>query len=144
MLYSEVNTFTTDKEKPVSYKIMFVLNAFVALVLGAIFLVIPMSTLTFFGAEQYVVAKILAQFFGAAMVALGLLLWFAKDVEEEKILKGMGYAMFASSLIGLILTVIGVSPASGVIRNYGWLSIIVYVLFALGYAYLLFTKPRSE
>lgn len=144
MLYSEVNTFTTDKEKPVSYKIMFVLNAFVALVLGAIFLVIPMSTLTFFGAEQYVVAKILAQFLGAAMVALGLLLWFAKDVEEEKILKGMGYAMFASSLIGLILTVIGVSPASGVIRNYGWLSIIVYVLFALGYAYLLFTKPRSE
>ena len=126
-----------------SYKVMFVLNALVALGLGAAFLFVPMTLLNIFGTEQYVIAKTLGQFFGTAMIALGLLLWFTKDAEDEKIQKGMAYAMFISALLGLIVNIIAVA-VDGVIRNYGWITILVYVLFALGYAFMLFMKPKMK
>lgn len=126
-----------------SYKMMFVLNVIVALVCGAAFLFVPMPMLELFGAETYVIAKLLGQFFGSAMIALGLLLWFTKDVEDANIQKGMGYAMFASSLLGLVVSIIAVA-IDGVIRNYGWIVIVVYILFALGYGFLLFMQPRMK
>ena len=126
-----------------NYKLLFILNAIVALVCGVAFLFVPTTMLELFGAETYVVAKTLGQFFGSAMIALGLLLWFTKDVEDETMQKGMGYAMFASSLLGLIVNIIAMA-GDGVIRNYGWITILVYVLFALGYAFILFMKPRMK
>jgi len=127
-----------------NYKMMFVLNAIVAFVLGVAFFIAPVTALEFFGTETYVATVLMARFFGAGMVALGLLLWFTKDVEDNSIQKNMGISLLISSILGLIVNVIGVSGASGVIRNYGWLTIIIYILFALGYAFLLFMKPRMK
>lgn len=127
-----------------SYKIMFTLNAIVALVLGVVFLFAPVMMLELFGTETYVSSVLLARFFGSAMIALGLLVWFTKDVENAGIQKNMGMVLLVSAILGLIVNVIGISPASGVIRKYGWLSIIVYILFILGYVFLLFIKPKMK
>lgn len=127
-----------------SYKLMIILNMVVALGFGLAFLVVPESALGFFGAETYVSNLLLGRFFGSAMVSIGLLLWFAKDIEDTNIQRGMGIALMVSAILGLIVNVIGVSPASGVIRSNGWITIIVYVLFALGYAFLVFLKPKMK
>ena len=127
-----------------NYKMMFVLNAIVALVAGVAFFLAPVMVLDFFGTETYVATVLLGRFFGSAMIALGLVLWFTKDVEDAIVQKSMAISLFISSILGLILNVLGVSNASGVIRNYGWLTIIMFVLFALGYAFLLFMKPRMK
>lgn len=127
-----------------SYKVMFVLNAIVALALGLAFLFVPAMVLDQFHAEAYASTVLIGRFFGTAMVALGLLLWFAKDVTDEKALRGMGIALFVGAVLGLIVNVIGVSSASGVIRSNGWITILVYAVFALGYGFLLFLKPRMK
>ena len=127
-----------------SYKIMFTLNAIVALVLGVVFLFAPVMMLELFGTETYASSVLLARFFGSAMIALGLLVWFTKDVENAGIQKNMGMVLLVSAILGLIVNVIGISPASGVIRKYGWLSIIIYILFVIGYAFLLFMKPKMK
>jgi len=127
-----------------SYKFLFVLNALVSVVLGAVFLIVPSRALDFFGTETYAATLLVARFFGSALVAVGLVLWFAKDAAEESIQKGMGIALLVSSVLGLIINVIGVSPSSGVIRSNGYITIIVYVLFALGYAFMLFLKPKMK
>lgn len=126
------------------YKFLFVLNALVALALGLVFLVIPTRALDFFGTETYASTVLVSRFFGTALVALGLVLWFAKDVADESAQRGLGIALLVSSVLGLIVNVIGVSPASGVIRVNGWITIVVYVLFALGYAFMLFLKPKMK
>lgn len=127
-----------------SYKLMIILNMVVALGFGLAFLVVPEPTLGFFGAETYVSNLLLGRFFGSAMVSIGLLLWFAKDIADASIQRGIGIALMTSAILGLIVNVIGVSPASGVIRSNGWITIIVYVLFALGYAFLVFLKPKMK
>ena len=124
-----------------SYKVMFILNALVALVFGVGFLFVPSMALGLFGTEARVAERLVAQFFGTAMLALGLVLWFAKDVTDEGVQRGMGISLLVGALSGLVVTVIGVA-SSGVIRNNGWIAIVLYALFGLGYAYMVFLKPR--
>ena len=127
-----------------SYRILFVVNAIVAFLLGLGFLFVPTMALAQFGIEQYASTRLAAQFFGSAMLALGLLLWFAKDVTDASLQKGMGIAVLLGAIAGLIITVIGISKASGVIRSNGWIAILAYVLFAIGYGFLVFLNPRVQ
>jgi hypothetical protein len=125
-----------------SYKLLFILNAIVALALGLAFLFVPVMVLDYFGVDKYASSLLLARFFGSAMVALGLVLWFAKDAVEGNVHKGIGVGLLVSAVIGVVVNVIGV--ASSVIRANGWITIIVYVLFALLYGFMIFLQPRMK
>jgi len=123
-----------------NYRIMFVLNALVAVVFGLGFFIVPARVLNLFGTETFVATVLVARFFGTAMLALGLLLWFAKDITDASVQKGMGIALLVGAVAGLIVTLIGSFASNAVIRANGWLAIVLYVLFGLGYAYLVFLK----
>ena len=127
-----------------SYKVLFVLNAFVAIVVGIAFLSVPEMILLQLGVfEQYAATMWASRFFGSAMLALGLVLWFAKDA-EERIQKGMSWGMFISTLVGLILTIFASLSATAVLRQNTWIPLVLYVLFGLGYAFVLFLKPKMK
>jgi hypothetical protein len=83
-----------------------------------------------------------AQFFGTAMLVLGLLLWFAKDVTEENLQKGMAIALMVGAAAGLIVTAVGTT--SNILRSNGWIAMLVYLLFGAAYGYLVFMRPRSQ
>ena len=125
------------------YRTLFLLNSFVAFLLGLAFLIVPSLAISQFGVDSYTSTKMIAQFFGTAMLTLGLLLWFAKDVTSEAVQKHMGIALLVGSLSGAFVTILG--TVSGTLRANAWIAIIVYVLFGLAYAYLLFLKkPQSN
>lgn len=123
-----------------SYKILFVLNALVALVFGLAFLVVPTMALKQFEVDEYASTKLILQFFGTGLLTIGLLAWFAKNVSDDGIQKGMGIAMLVGSLAGLVMSVVG--AANGLVRNFSWLPMVIYGVFALGYGFMLFLKPR--
>jgi hypothetical protein len=126
-----------------NFRIMFLINALIAALLGLGLLVIPERILGPFGVDVYAATKLAAQYFGTAMLALGLLLWFAKDVSEENLQQGMAIALMVGAAAGLIVTAIGAT--SDVLRSNGWIAMLVYLLFGLAYAYLVFMKkPRVE
>jgi len=127
-----------------SYRILFVINSIVAFLLGLGFLFVPSRVLDQLGTEARVPELQLARFFGSAMITIGLLLWLAKDVTDANVQRRLGVAMVVGSVLVLIVTVIGVSPMSGVIRANGWVAMLVYALLALGYGYLVFLKPRMK
>jgi ABC-type Fe3+-siderophore transport system permease subunit len=124
-----------------SYKLVFVLNAVVVFAFGLVLLVVPTIALNQFNMDARVPEVFLTRVVGAALVSLGLLLWFAKDSGEAE-QKNLGIAALAGVVLWLIVTVIGV--ATGVVRANGWIAIIVEVLFGLGYAFLLFLKPKMK
>src|SRR5215211_7627700 len=96
-----------------NYRIMFLINALIAVLLGLAFLVMPSRVLGQLGVDGYAATKLISQFFGTAMLGLGLLLWFAKDVTDTNLQKGMGMAL------------------------------LVYAIPGLAYGYLLFQKPKQ-
>jgi ABC-type Mn2+/Zn2+ transport system permease subunit len=125
------------------YRTLFLLNSFVAFLLGLAFLVVPTMAISQFGVDSYTSTKMIAQFFGTAMLTLGLLLWFAKDVTSEAVQRHMGISLLVGSLAGALVTVLG--TVSGTLRANAWIAIVVYILFGLGYAYLVFMKkPQTS
>ena len=124
-----------------NYRIMFLINAFIAVALGLGFLVVPNRILGQFGVDGYAATRLFSQFFGTAMLGLGLLLWFVKDVTEANLQKGMGIALLIGALAGLLITVMGTT--SGILRANWWIAMVVYAILGLAYAYLVFLKPRQ-
>jgi hypothetical protein len=127
-----------------SYRILFVIDAVLAFLFGLAFLLVPERVLGLFGTtEKYASTLLLARFFGTALLALALVLWFAKDAEEG-VLRGVGIALIVGALAGLIVTLLGTFSSGAVIRSNGWLAMLLYVLVGLGSAYLLFLAPRLK
>ena len=125
-----------------NYRILFILNALIAVLLGLGLLTVPNMVLNQFGVDAYAATKLVTQFFGAAMLALGLLLWFAKNVAEENLQKGMAIALLVGAAAGLVIALIGAT--SGILRSNAWMAMGVYVVFGLAYAYLVFLRPKAQ
>jgi hypothetical protein len=127
-----------------NYRIMFALNSFVAFLFGLGFLFLPSRALGLLGTETFVSTVLVARLFGTAMLGIGLVLWFAKDVSDVSVQKGMGIALLVSAVTGLVVTLLGTFASHAVIRTNGWAVILVYLIFGLGYGYLLFLKRGSS
>ena len=127
-----------------NYRIMFALNAVAAALFGLGFLFFPARALGLFGTETFAATLWVSRFFGTAMLTLGLALWFAKDASDAAVQKGMGIALLVGAFTGLVVTLIGTLSSHAVIRANGWTIMVIYLLLALGYGYLLFLKPPSS
>jgi len=127
-----------------SYKVLFVLNALVAVVVGLGFLIKPDVALPLLGVtEQYASTLWASRYFGSAMLALGLVLWFAKEADTS-VQKGMGWGLFISTLVGLVVTLAATFADNAVLRQNAWIPVVIYVLFGLGYAFMIFLQPRMK
>lgn len=126
-----------------SYKLLFVLSAIVAVVFGLGFMFVPEQALPLLGTtEQYASTLFAARFFGFAAFGLGLMLWFAKDTTDEKIQKNLGIANLLISVIGLILALYATMASNAVIRTNVWVPIVLFLLAGLAYGFMIFLKPR--
>jgi len=127
-----------------SYKLIFTLNALIVALLGLGLLFVPDMVLDQFGTEAYGSTVLVARFLGLGVLALGLVLWFAKDVADEATQKRIGFSLFATSVIGLVLSLIGISSLSGVLRTNNWMLIALFGLGSLVYGFMVFLKPRMS
>ena len=81
----------------------------------------------------------MARLFGAAFIFEGIVLWFAKGgAITEKPVRGLVTAVVVSNAIGFIVTLL--ASLSGVWNALGWLSVGLYLVFGLVFAYFLFKK----
>ena len=123
-----------------NYHTLFLINALITALLGLGCLVTPSIVLGQFGVDGYAATKLVSQFLGTALLALGLLLWFAKDVSDANLQRGMGVALLTGAAAGLALTLAG--AVSGVLRTNWWFVALIYLVSGLAYGYLVFRKPN--
>ena len=126
-----------------SYRLMFIINSVILMVFGVLFMLMPEPALKQLGVEIYVATLFVARFMGGAMFAGGLLLWFVKDAVPAKTQKNIAFLLFASSLGGFALTIVGMTSV-GVLRTNGWVLLVIYGFFSLLYGYALFLQPKSS
>ena len=125
-----------------SYRIMFVITALLTCLLGLAFLIVPSIAIKQFGVDDYASTRMVTQFYGTAMLALGVVLWFAGSVTDEAAQRGMGIGVLVGAAAGLIVTLLG--TFGGTLRALGWVAMLLYVLVGLGFAFLIFLKPRMQ
>lgn len=126
-----------------SFNLIFMLNAIVATLFGLAFLFVPESVLRFFGTETFVATILVSRFFGTAMLALGLVLWFAREVHEAAVQRGIALGLLAGAIAGLMVTLVGTFASNAVLRSNAWIAIVIYILFGGAYAYLVFGRRET-
>ena len=119
-----------------NYRFMFIINAIGLALFGVIFLVMPEFALTLFDTETYAATVFVARFLGGAMIMAGMFIWLAKGLTDARTEKTMVIALLTSSVVGFVLTLIGIVSVN-VIRANGWVLLVIHILFVLGYGYLL-------
>ena len=113
-------------------------NAALALLFALGFLLAPERMLSAYGAAGNAELVQMARFFGSAMLGYALLTWLARNVAESTARRAILLSLFLSFVIGLIVAVQG--QVSGVVNSLGWLTVALYLVFALGYGYFQFVK----
>ena len=121
---------------------LFVINAIVALVYGISFVLVPTTVLSLYGMTQGTSEALAGQFFGVALIGIGLLTWFARNVTDSETQRAIILALLISDVVGIIVALLG--TLSGTMNAVGWSAVGIYLLLALGYAYFQFMKPSAS
>ncbi len=124
-----------------NYRFMFIINAVALAIFGVLFMIMPEFVLTQFKSEVYVITLYVARFMGGVMLMGGTLLWFLLDLPVKK-QKVIATLLLAYSIGGFVMSLLGMTSI-GVLRANGWVLLVIFGIFALIYAYMLFLQPKQ-
>jgi hypothetical protein len=121
---------------------LLVLNAVLALSYGIGSVLVPATMLTLYGMTPTPSTNLIAQLFGAELIAVGLLCWFARNVSDSAAQRAIILAFLIANVIALIVSLLG--TLSGVTSAVGWTAVLIQLVLAVGYAYFQFIKPSAS
>ena len=110
-------------------------KAWVSIITGLGFLLVPVSSLVILGTETDAVGLALARFFGATMFLVGLVLWMTRTVHDAHFLRTLAGAVFVGDALAVIVAVR--ETLSGTINTVGWFVAALYLAFCLAFGYSL-------
>jgi hypothetical protein len=112
-----------------------------ALAFGLAFLLAPRPMLALYGVPTEPPVVLLARFFGAALVHIGLVLYLIRDVVDPRTQRGVVLGSFLGSLAGLVVAL--TAQFWGLVNQFGWTTVAIYGLLLLGYGSFVFGSPRT-
>jgi len=121
-----------------SSKLYLTIAAVLAILYGIGFVLIPAKMGELYGVQPEPHAILNVQYFGSALLAWGVILWFARDLDWAAV-RGVLIGSVVGDAVGGLLSVWGISQ--GLVNAFGWTSVVIYVLLLLGALYLL--RPAS-
>ncbi len=127
---------------------LLIIHAIVMIVLAAGLLLAPKTILSLFGLTVGTTVKfnasmnLVAQILGATLIVPGLLSWFAGSMEEEGARRSAAITFLVFNVVAFgVSFFVGMLPK--VMTAAGWILVVVFLLFALGFAYFLFMRPSD-
>jgi hypothetical protein len=120
-------------------KTLLVLNAVVGGTSALTAILFGEKVLSMYGIDSDPAVSLMGQFSALGTIAMVLVAWFSRNVEDIKAQRAIILAFLITNIIGVIISISGI--ITGVMKN-GWPVVGIYLLFALGYAYFQFFKKR--
>lgn len=120
---------------------LLVVSAVIGAVFGVAFVIASGPFAAIYGVTLDRAGMLMAQLFGAALVAFAVLNWFARDVTDPQARQAVVLGNLVGNVIGFVVILIG--QLAGIANALGWSSVAIYALLALGFAYVQFMQPRS-
>src|SRR5260370_31708444 len=105
------------------------------------FIILPGPTVVLFGGPPEPHVMLNLQFFGAALLALAVTEWFAKDFREPDAVRGVLIGAAVGDVAVGLVNVWGM--IQGLVNALAWTSLIVIGLLLLGALYCLSTGSRA-
>jgi len=116
--------------------------AVVSVLFGIAFVAAPVQTLAPYGigANEYV--AYMARFFGVALFTLGLIVWFARTITDAVGRRAILVGGLIGDVVGFCVALVG--QLSGVTNTLGWSTVLIYGVFAVGFAYFQFGSQDRQ
>lgn len=113
----------------------------VAVLFGIGFVAAPAEVLAQYGITADRSVALMSRFFGGALINVGLIVWFARFIVDPVGRRSIVLAGLIGDVIGFFVAV--QAQLSGDVNALGWSTVIIYGLFALGFACFQFT-PKGN
>jgi hypothetical protein len=135
-------TLVTFGEEIMSVRLYLTIAAIVAILYALAFLIIPIQASLFFSSFAEARAVLYLRFCGAAVLAWGLIVWFARDFQDWRAVR----SVLIGSMVGLIVNIIITiwATLAGWLNANAWGSAIVLALLLVGAAYQLSAGDRAS
>lgn len=108
-------------------------HAIVALAFGVAFVAAPLRSMALYGMTLDPSGIFLTRLLGAAFIQVGLVSWLARADSDTSALRAILRGYTGGAAVGLIIMTLG--TISGVTNSLGWVSVVLYLAFAVGYGY---------
>lgn len=113
----------------------FAAAAVVALVFGLGFMLLTEQVMSIYGVKTDAPGMLAARLFGTALVGIGVLQWFARDVEDTQARRAIILGLFVLNALGFVVVLL--AQFAGTVNGLGWINVAIYLILTLGYAYFL-------
>jgi hypothetical protein len=122
-------------------KTLMLINAVVAGVFGLAFVIVPGWVAANYGLTADAGLRYVNQLVGAWLVGVAVLCWLAQDAPASDARTAISWALFVMSAVALVVTT--VAQLNHVMNAVGWLSVVIFLLFTVGWAFFLRAKPAA-
>lgn len=123
-------------------KLYLTIAAIVGILYGIGFVLIPANVVVLYGAPPDPHVILNARFFGSALLAWGVILWFARDFRDWAAVRGVLIGSVVGDVVGGLVSIW--STIQGLLNAFAWSSTIVYVLLLVGALYCLSSGSKME
>jgi hypothetical protein len=120
---------------------LFILNIFFAIFFGGSCSLFPRMVFTLYGITPDDAALWTARLLGGSILGFASLMWIGQKAVSVDARRAIAIALFIQDVIGFIVSVD--FQITGNVNIFGWLSLALYGLLAIAYAFFLFVKPEN-
>lgn len=122
-------------------KYLFIFNALATIIFGIGSVLMPQTLVTLFGSTLNPAGVLMMQYGGVWLIGLGLLAWLARNAAESEARKAVILAFMVCYGIAFIVALL--AQLNAVLNAFGWGTVALNLVLALGYGYFQFANPRA-
>ncbi|MFC1868311.1 hypothetical protein ACFL0H_09280 [Thermodesulfobacteriota bacterium] len=123
------------------FRTLVTINSILAFVSGAACILIPDKLLAQYDVTLSPMGLVIYQFWGAALIGLGLLTWFARSIMETVFQKKIALALFITNGLSVVMAVRGQFAGA---NTSGWSTVVMFSLLTLGFGAFLLIKTSAK
>jgi hypothetical protein len=120
---------------------LFAVNVFFAAFFGLSCTLFPRFVFWLYGPVPDEAAIWVSRLVGGSILGFATLMWFGTRTSSTEARKAIALALLVQDAIGCVASIM--FQLTGTVKVFGWLSLVLYGVLALGYAYFLFVRPQA-
>ncbi len=123
-------------------KALMSIKSVICLVFGVAFVLFPLQLLGLYDIPVADDVAVMTRLLGAAFIVIGLWLGLARNTEDALSQTATATAVAIGDAVGAVTLVYAL--LNGVGNLFGWVTVAIYGLLAIGFGWFLLAEPRSQ
>jgi hypothetical protein len=118
-------------------KMLLAVASVITVLYGIAFLLVPKAASAQFGITPDAATILADRFLAAALLGLGLVIWFVRVTTDPTALRGLLIGLSVGNAVGVVVAIWG--NLRGITNAMGWSTVVIFGVLLAAYLYYLFT-----